>query len=236
MTDAVRTVALGEQLAGLLRNRIVRGRIPAGTHLVEDVLAADHNVSRGPVRDALRSLLAEGLLETRRRGFYTKAFGQAEVDELYEIRIAAEHLACRLAIQGSSDEDWEAARLGLADMARNAKTGDQHAYARADLRFHTQFYVLSRNSRLLSLWHQYQPTFATLLDITNAQDSDLRPSFEDHQYLLKLAEEGDWNSFSVQLEDHLAGSHRRLSSAINLRDDPTSAPLATTDEERQSRS
>lgn len=218
MSDAVRTVALGEQLAALLRSQIVRGLIPPGTHLVEDVVANEHGISRGPVRDALRTLLAEGLLESRRRGFYAKPFGQAEIDELYEIRRAAEHLACRLAIQRSSAEDWEAPRLDLADMARNAKIGDQHAYARADLRFHTQFYVLSRNSRLLSLWHQYQPTFATLLDITNAQDSDLRPSFEDHQYLLKLAEGGDWNTFSVELGDHLAGSHRRLSSAINVRD------------------
>lgn len=230
MTDAVRAVALGEQLAALLRSRIVRGLIPAGTHLVEDVVANEHGISRGPVRDALRSLLAEGLLESRRRGFYAKPFGQAEVDELYEIRMAAEHLACRLAIQRSTAQDWDASRVHLKEMARHSEAGDQHAYARADLEFHTQFYVLSRNSRLLSLWHQYRPTFATLLDITNAQDSDLRPSFEDHQHLLRLAEDGDWVKFNATLDDHLAGSHRRLSTAITVQTAATSpgqAPAVT---------
>ncbi len=218
MTDALRSVALGEQLAALLRSRVVRGLIPAGTHLVEDVVAAEHGVSRGPVRDALRTLLAEGLLESRRRGFYAKPFGQADIDELYEIRIAAEHLACQLAIQRSSAQDWEPSRGYLAEMGRHVNSGDQHAYARSDLEFHTQFYVLSRNSRLLSLWRQYQPTFATLLDITNAQDADLSPSFEDHERLLMLATDGDCSHFSAALDSHLAGSRRRLSSAITKSD------------------
>lgn len=222
MSGAVRMVALGEQLAALLRGRIVRGEVPPGTHLVEDVLAGEHGISRGPVRDALRTLLAEGLLESRRRGYFIKPFGQADVDELYEIRNAAEHLACELAIARAAASDWEGPRASLAEMARHAEAGDQHAYAHADLEFHTHFYELSGNSRLLSLWHQYMPTFATLLDITNAQDADLHPSLEDHTHLLRLAETGNWAGFGAVLEDHLAGSHRRLSTAI------TEPPAATT--------
>jgi GntR family transcriptional regulator of gluconate operon len=79
----IRSVALGEQLAALLRARVVRGELEPGTHLVEDAVAADHGVSRGPVRDAFRMLLAEGLLESRRRGFFVKAFTQRDVAELY---------------------------------------------------------------------------------------------------------------------------------------------------------
>lgn len=219
MGVAVRTMALGEQLAVVLRNQIVRGHIPPGTHLVEDTIASEHDISRGPVRDALRSLLAEGLIEARRRRFHTKHFGQAEIDELYEIRTATEHLACRLAIQRSQGTDWNTAYEFLTDMDRASKVGDQHAYALADLQFHTQFYVLSRNSRLLTLWKQYEPTFTTLLDITNSQDVDLRPSFEDHSRLLQLAKTSEMGEFSSALDEHLNGSHRRLSTAIN-----TSAP------------
>lgn len=214
MSTAVRTVALGEQLATLLRERIVRGDVPAGTHVVEDVLAGEHGISRGPVRDALRTLLAEGLLESRRRGYFTKSFGQADVDELYEIRKAAEHLACELAISRGGAAEWDGPRGVLSEMARHAETGNRRGYAQADLEFHTRFYEISGNSRLLSLWHRYMPTFATLLDITNAQDADLHPSFEDHTRLLKLAEDGDWQTFRGVLDEHLAGSHGRLSAAI----------------------
>lgn len=211
---ALRSVALGEQLSGLLRSRIVRGEMAAGTRLVEDALATEHQISRGPVRDALRALQTEGLLESRRRGYFVKAFRQADIDELYEIRGAAEQLACRLALQRAATADWQQARGHLEEMRRHATAGDQHAYAHADLEFHTEFYVHSGNSRLLALWHQYQPTFATLLDITNAQDADLHPSFHDHTRLMELAENGDQVAFSEVLEEHLAGSHRRLSTAV----------------------
>lgn len=212
---ALRSVALGEQLADLLRGRIVRGEIAPGTHLVEDTLANDHQISRGPVRDALRILTAEGLLESRRRGFYAKPFSQADVDEIYQLRSAAEHLACKLAIERTSGKAWDDARRHLEHMRRHAEAGDRHAYAHADLEFHSEFYALSGNSRLLALWLQYEPIFATLLDITNAQDSDLGPSFADHTKLMDLAESGDKDQFALVLEEHLSGSHRRLSSAVS---------------------
>ena len=106
-TTALRPVALGEQLAALLRSRIVRGEVAAGTHLVEDNLAREYEVSRGPVRDALRVLLAEGLLESRRRGYYTKPFRQEDIDEIYEIRAAAEQLAFN--IQYKPSPNWPTA-------------------------------------------------------------------------------------------------------------------------------
>ncbi|MCW5953262.1 MAG: GntR family transcriptional regulator [Propionibacteriaceae bacterium] len=211
---ALRVVALGEQLSNELRGRIVRGQIPAGTHLVEDSLAASYGVSRGPVRDALRTLLAEGLLESRRRGFYVRTFQQSDIDELYEIRGAAEQLAGRLAMERCDARDWEQAQVHLDEMRRHAEAGDEHAFAVADLAFHTEFYRNSGSARLLSLWRQYEPIFATLLDITNSQDADLRPSYHDHEILLQHLLDRDVASFSAALDTHLEGSHRRLSGAI----------------------
>lgn len=210
---ALKAVALGEQLASLLRSRMVRGELEPGGHLVEDALAAEYGVSRGPVRDALRALLAEGLLESRRRGYFVKAFTQHDVDELYEIRGAAERLAGELAL-ARDDADWSVAERHLDEMQRCADVGDSAAFARADLDFHTELYANSGNARLLALWHQYQPTFATLLGITNSQDADLHPSFEDHRALLELARARDVEAFVGSLREHLAGSHRRLSQAV----------------------
>lgn len=213
----IRSVALGEQLARLLRARVVRGEVEPGTHLVEDALAADHGVSRGPVRDALRVLLAEGLIESRRRGYYAKAFTQHDVAELYEVRAAAERLAGRLAIARGGEADWSAAERNLDRMRRCAEVRDEAAFAVADLAFHTEFYRASGNSRLLALWQQYEPTFATLLEITNAQDADLTPSYQDHRLLLDLAKAGDVDRFLEALDEHLDGSRRRLSSAVTAR-------------------
>lgn len=212
---ALRVVALGEQLADELRSRIVRGRIPPGTHLVEDSVATDYNVSRGPVRDALRTLSGEGLLEQGRRGYSVRPFLQNDIDELYEIRGAAEQLAGRLAIERSERNDWVQAEEYLTEMYQHALVvRDDHQYAIADLAFHTEFYRNSRSARLLNLWQQYEPIFATLIDITNRQDADLGPSYRDHALLLEHLINRDLAGFTSTLESHLAGSRRRLSRAI----------------------
>ncbi|GAB3707103.1 GntR family transcriptional regulator [Mariniluteicoccus flavus] len=204
-------------MAELLRGRIVAGQIAPGTHLVEDAVAVEHGISRGPVRDALRILTGEGLLESRRRGFFVRGFTQVDIDELYQIREAAEQLAGRLALQRAATSDWDDARHYVDVMRSTADAGDRHAYAVADLAFHTQFYVLSGNARLESLWRQFQPTFAALLDVTNAQDLDLHPSADDHVTLMQLAEAGDVAGFATTLTDHLAGSRRRMSQSMAAR-------------------
>lgn len=214
MTVMLKPIALGAQLAGLLRKDIIRGQVEAGTHLVEDALATKYAVSRGPVRDAFKTLLAEGLLESRRRGFYVRPFTQDDITELYQIRGAAELLAGHLAIERSVDGDWDRAREHLSVMETAADVRDAAAYARADLAFHTEFYRNSRNTRLRALWQQYEPTFATMLDITNAQDPDLHPSFDDHVKLLAATLVGDRESFTSLLQAHLEGSRQRMAGVV----------------------
>jgi GntR family transcriptional regulator of gluconate operon len=211
MALALQNVALGEQLADQLRSQIICGDITSGTHLVEGTVAEEYGVSRGPVRDALRTLQGEGLLESRKQGYFTRAFSASDIDELYEIRSAAEHLACRLAIQRGGEDTWRTAQLHVDAMRKFAESGDAHGYARADVDFHTEFYVHSGNVRLLNLWQQFQPTFATLMDITNAQDADLHRSFRHHVDLLALAREGKAKEFDLLLSAHLERSRARMS-------------------------
>ena len=217
MTTELRSAALGEQLVEILRLRIVQGDLAAGTHLVEDTLAAEYQVSRGPVRDALRVLMNEGLVESHRRGLHVRPFTEHDIDELYELRSAAEQLACRLSVTRASAADWARAEHHLGVMQRRADQGDRHGYAQADLAFHTEFYVLSGNARLLSLWRQLQPTFSTLLDVTNAQDADLHPSAHDHIILMELVKARDTRGVEKALTKHLEGSRRRMSQAMAAR-------------------
>ncbi len=215
MNRPVRPTALGTQLADLLRARIVLGELETGVHLVEDQLAAQHDVSRGPVRDALRILQAEGLVEPRRRGFHVRGISTHDIDELYEVREALEQLACRLAI--AQQANLSDCRTRLDEMFAAADKGDAHAFAVSDLAFHEHFYAVSGNHRLVNMWAQLQPTFAALVEVTTAQDGDLHPAAEDHERLLELAEAGDADGHSSQLAQHLAGSRRRMLQALQNR-------------------
>lgn len=215
---SLRNQVLGDQLAHELRLQIITGQVKAGTHLVEDALAEAFDVSRGPVRDALRQLELEGLVESRRGkarrgGFLVTGITSEDMAELYSLREAVESLAVRLAIQRGAAADWTSARRAVDGMLAAADAADALSFARFDMNFHTQLYAQSGNRRLASVWEQYRPTFAVLLNVSTAQDRDLHPSAESHVELLDTVLRGDTGSAVAQLSEHLLGSKTRLHNA-----------------------
>ncbi|AEM83549.1 GntR family transcriptional regulator [Streptomyces violaceusniger] len=206
--------SLGDLVAHELRVLIVSGRLRPGTHLVEGALAEQYDVSRGPVRDALRQLEAEGLVEARRRGVFVTGLTEDDVEELYTLRESLETLALTLAIGRAGPGDWEPAERFVRDMRDAADRAAAGDFALADLEFHSQFYVLSGHRRLLAVWEQYRPTFGVILDVTNAQDVDLRPFAGAHADLLATVRAGDVEHAATTLREHLLGARNRLRAAL----------------------
>jgi GntR family transcriptional regulator of gluconate operon len=212
---SLRNQGLGEQLAHELRVQIIKGELPPGTHLVEDMLAETFDVSRGPVRDALRQLELEGLVESRRGrrgGVLVKGMTPEDVTELYSLREALESLAVRLS--SAAEADWRPATEAVEGLRQAADDADALAFARYDMEFHTQLYTQSGNHRLASVWEQYRPTFAVMLSVTTAQDRDLHPSAEAHAELLDAVRRGDAAKAQTLLAAHLLGSSTRLRAAL----------------------
>lgn len=214
MQQNLRLASMGERLADQLRRNIIRGELAVGTHLVEDTLAENYDVSRGPVRDALKILSGERLLDDRRRGFFVRGFSRADVEELYSLRTSMEKLAMTLAAERTGADEWAASELELKAMYDTAEKRDWHTFASHDLAFHGTFYRLSGHSRLQSMWDQYRPTFGAMLDVTNEQDVDLRPSADDHAVLLELTKQKQLPELMHRLEEHLAGSQHRMTAAL----------------------
>ena len=206
--------SLGDRVAHELRVRIIGGELPRGTRLVEDALAEQFDVSRGPIRDAYRQLEAEGLLESRRRGVFVTGLTEDDVDELYMLRESLETLAMSLAMRRAEPDGWDRAQQCVDEMTTAARRRDVQSFARADLEFHTEFYRLSGHRRLRSVWEQYLPTIAVVLDVTNAQDVDLHPAAEAHADLLRLARNGPEEEALTNLRAHLLGARNRLRAAI----------------------
>lgn len=84
---ALEKTNLSEQAYRLLTERILNGKYPAGTRLTEEALAAEFGISRTPLREALRRLTTEGLLEALpKRGLRVTSPTEAEIAELFECR------------------------------------------------------------------------------------------------------------------------------------------------------
>ena len=209
-----RAPALGDQLAGVLREQIVRRKLRPEVHLVEDALAAQYDVSRGPVRDALRQLESQGLVESRRRGYYVVGLTQADIDDLYELREAIELVAGTKAIAHASQQHLRTGRAIVDEMVSCADRAEADRFAAADMRFHALLYRMCGNSRLQDVWAAYEPVFASLMQLTVEEDIDLHPSAQDHGRLLDLIEAGDVDALHAELKIHLDGARGRMAHAV----------------------
>lgn len=197
----LRPLAMGEQIAHQLRVEIITGVIKDGTHLAEDALATRFDVSRGPIRDALRQLETEGLLESRRKRLYARSLGIEGVEELYELREALETLAIRLAVANASAKEWDGLQAVVDRMRAAGELGDVEMFAQADMEFHTSFYTFSRNRRLFEAWKPYQRTFSILFEMSDTPD--IPAATADHQGFVDILRTGDADAAVKRLHLHL---------------------------------
>lgn len=213
-----RGTSLGAQVADVLRQRIVRGELVPGSRLTEESLAEEFAVSRGPVRDAIRQLSFEKLIRVRKpRGIYIVGLSDDDLDQLYSLRGALEHLAVERAMRVGDDARWRASRDAVSRMMAAADEGDHETFAVADLDFHSEIYALADHPRLEAAWQQYLPTFTALLEVTINHDDDLHGSAADHDRLYSVMRSGDVAAAREVLGAHLDGARARLSLELAAR-------------------
>jgi DNA-binding GntR family transcriptional regulator len=207
-TEAPATFAPeAERVASVLRDQIVDGARAPGSKLVERELAAEMAVSRIPVRDALRVLVAEGLVTPRPRTWaVVRTFTTSDIDELIEVRSALETLAFRLAAErGSADQ---LAELGghLADERRAVKAGDAQRARRAAADFHETVIAMAANRLLSELFASTGSRIRWLL----GQHTQHAAMAAEHAALYHALVERDAERAATLAESHLVTSRRAV--------------------------
>ncbi|GAA1157906.1 GntR family transcriptional regulator [Nesterenkonia sandarakina] len=205
-----RAGALGDQVSDDLRRRIITRELPSDTLLVESKLAEQYDVSRGPVRDAIRTLVQEGLVENRGRSARVIGLHADDVDELFALRSALEHMALDFSTQGNRDELVAALEEALEEMRDAVRQNDPQAFTRADMRFHSSFPRSAHMRRIHDMWSQFQRTIGDLLLVANLEHNDLEPSLRKHEQLAAMITAGNDAAALAELADHLNASRRRI--------------------------
>jgi DNA-binding GntR family transcriptional regulator len=146
--DARPGSSLSEDVYWQLRQEIVRGELRPNQPLAEIDIAERLNVSRTPVRESMQRLAADSLVISRRRRWLVYEHSKQEIAEIYEVRLALEGYAARLASHRISDgQIEELARL------RESAADDSQLTARVehDEIFHRQLVTIAGNERLASM-------------------------------------------------------------------------------------
>jgi DNA-binding GntR family transcriptional regulator len=138
-----------------LKNSILHGRKPAGSHLLEDAIALEFGVSRTPVRDALARLEQEGLVApVPRHGYRVVPITMADIEEIYQVLSPLETVAAELlARKKPNTAEVKALQEAVDMMAAALKKDDLDAWAEADELFHARLVDLCGNRRLASAAH-----------------------------------------------------------------------------------
>jgi DNA-binding GntR family transcriptional regulator len=141
-----------EELAKLLQDEIIQGRLAPSARLTEEEVARRYGVSRSPVREALRLLERDGLvLKAPRRGIWVAPLSVGDLDEVYSCRIALEAVAAEQAARSSDAALKSELPKILACMQKTHRAGDVAGFFLHDVQGSKVIYALAGNATLSRL-------------------------------------------------------------------------------------
>lgn len=200
----VTTGTLTAELVEVLRDAIMNGVLRPGERLNETEIADKLGVSRGPLREAIRKLEREGLLEYQaRRGSFVRKLSKRDAYEIYTLRAHLEALAVELALPSITKEDIAALRNDIERMKKTARTGNIADMMKADRDFHGRICRLAGHTRLYQCWEQLDTQVGMLaVNILSKGLVDPKDVGPRHERLVEVIEAGDVQQLRSALLDH----------------------------------
>ncbi len=199
-----------------LRSDILRGRIPGGTRLQQAELAKEYGVSVTPVREALRDLASEGLVDlTAYSGAVTHQPTIEELEQVYDIRAHLIPLSVREGVARITDRDIDAIEQLLETMTH----AGPERWLEGNRRLHNLFDEASRNSRLTAILRRLGDLSTMYVNISLAPDQGDRNADAEHRALLEAYRARD-EAAAVRLSLQHFGQTLELSRARLLADTP----------------
>lgn len=188
-----------------IRQSIIDGRFKMGEHIVETSVAGDLNISRAPVREALRRLAQEGLaVERPRRGTFVREISAQDFIDIYNVRLAVEGAAVRLVVRNGAALDQMEKTIG--QMARTAQAGDVARTVGLELEFHRQICEASGNSYLLSVFHSLLGAVHMALGLDDGAYENLEDVAAEHEELLRAIRSGKPDQAVAELHRHIVST------------------------------
>lgn len=199
--DATRTRS--EEIAEHLRVAIVRNELPPGTRVTEEALAERYGASRTPVREALRVLTREELLQyTPRSGYVVLSVNLNEMEDLYTVRVAIEEQAASRLVNAEPNRELQNLLSFWSDMPAAVAGGDLNLVF-ADEQFHEALAVASGSTVLPPMLRNINHRLHALRIRDFIDPERVRRTFDQHASILRALLEGDARTARAMLRAHI---------------------------------
>jgi DNA-binding GntR family transcriptional regulator len=199
---------LHDQVASRLRTMLVEGRITPGAKLNERELCGLLRVSRTPLREAIKLLAAEGLVDLLpNRGAVAVKLGEADVLDTFEVLAGLEGMSGELAAQRITDDELREVRALHYEMLACFARRDLSGYYRINAQIHTAINDAARNPVLTRTYRGVNARVQSLRFRTNQDEGKWKQAVKHHERMLEVLEARDANALRAVLIEHLL--HKR---------------------------
>lgn len=196
---------LGTKIFEILRDRILNGEYATGDKLNELTLVNELNISRTPIREALKQLELEGLVESiPNKGVYVKGFSPRDIDDMFEMRKSLEALAIKLAIKRMDDIHLAKIKDVLDLMEFYTMKKESAKVDELNILYHETIYQATQSSyfeqTLKDLHYYVSVTSRHCLKNVSRMDTALK----EHQAIFEKIEEKEADEAAEMIKTHIA--------------------------------
>lgn len=200
--------ALHGQVTQRLRLLLVEGRIAPGAKLNERELCEQMKVSRTPLREAIKTLAAEGLVELLpNRGAIAVQLGEDDILNTFEVMAGLEGLSGELAAQRITPEELTEIEAMHYEMKAAYTRRDLSAYYRLNAAIHRAFNAAARNPVLTATYNQVNARLQALRFRSNQDGEKWTRAMQEHDRMIEALQKRDSAALRAELVAHLG--HKR---------------------------
>ena len=207
--------SLSERATHGIRELIVTLELPPGSPISERELMERLGLGRTPVREALRTLAQEKLVEVYpRRGIVVAPVDVGDLASLSEARITLESFAARLAAERANEDDRAVARSLLAELPGSRDARDERALIELDQRIHRHVYRCAHNPFVESTLNEYYTLTLRIWFLALDRVARLDDAVTEHGELLQAICDGDARRAEDVMRHHIEGFERAIRAVL----------------------
>jgi DNA-binding GntR family transcriptional regulator len=209
-------MSLTSAVADKLRDQIIRGEIPEGAQLRQEAIATQYQVSRVPVREALRQLDAEGLISiVPNRGAIVPALSPADVEELFSIRALLEPEVLKVSIPHLTEDDFSEADAVLRKYVNELRRDDHvSAWGRLNWQFHSILYSRANQPRFMGIIRNVNNNGERYTRLQLYLTHGMKRANEEHHQILEFCRQRDVAQACQLLRQHIQYAGESLKQAL----------------------
>ena len=214
--SAIPRQSLTSAVADKLRDQIIRGEIPEGAQLRQDAIATQFQVSRIPVREALRQLDAEGLIAiVPNRGAVVPALSPNDIEELFSIRALLEPEVLKLSIPHLTKDDYSEADAVLRKYVNELRRDDHvSAWGRLNWQFHSILYSRANQPRFMAIIRNVNNNGERYTRLQLYLTHGMKRANEEHHQILEFCRQRDIVQACKLLREHIQYAGESLKQAL----------------------